>query len=50
MTVDKQDMFIQQTMADCNVAVAASREASPMLEVTVVECEVLEVDFVRSSR
>jgi hypothetical protein len=47
MTVDE---FIQQTMADCDVAIAASREASPTSEVTVIEHKRSEVDFVRSSR
>jgi hypothetical protein len=37
-------------IADCDVAIAASREASLVSEVTVIECEVSEVDSVRSSR
>jgi hypothetical protein len=37
-------------MADYDAAIAASREAYLTLEVTVIECEVSETDFVRSSR
>jgi hypothetical protein len=37
-------------MADHNAAIAALRAASPVLEVTVIECKVLKMDFVRSSR
>jgi hypothetical protein len=50
MTVDKQNKFVKRMMADHDVAIAASREASPILEVTVIEHEVSEADFVRSSR
>jgi hypothetical protein len=50
MTIDEQDEFIQQMMADCNMTIAAFREASLMSDVTIIECKVSEVDFVRSSR
>jgi hypothetical protein len=50
MTVNEQDEFIKQTMADCDMAIAALREASLTSEVTVIQDKMSVVDFVRSSR
>jgi hypothetical protein len=50
MTADEQDKFIEQMMANCDVSMTVSREASQVLERTVMEHEVSEEDFVRSSR
>jgi hypothetical protein len=50
MTVNEQDEFIQQMMADHNTTIAALREASLTLDGTVIEYEVSEVDFMWSSR
>jgi hypothetical protein len=50
MTIDEQNGFIGRMMADCDAAIAALRGASPTSDRTVMECEVSEVDFLRSSR
>jgi hypothetical protein len=53
MTLDEEDNFIQQIMANHNAAVAAAAESTTQMgtsEGTLVEREVDEVDFVRSSR
>jgi hypothetical protein len=50
MTVNEQDEFIKQMMADHDAAIVALGEASTVSEVTVIEHEVSEGDFVRSSR
>jgi hypothetical protein len=52
MTLDEQDNFIQQIMANCDAAMAAATELmTPMgtSEGTLVEREVDNSDFVRSS-
>jgi hypothetical protein len=53
MTLDEQDNFIQQIMANCDAAVAATAEsttATSTSEGTLVEREVNDSDFVMSSR
>jgi hypothetical protein len=53
MTLDEQDEFIQQVMANHNTAMAAIAESmthTGTSEGTLVEQEVNELDFVRSSR
>jgi hypothetical protein len=52
MTLDEQDEFIQQVMANCDAAMAAVAESTTHTgtsEGTLVEREVDESDFVRSS-
>jgi hypothetical protein len=52
MTLDEQDEFIQHIMAKRDaeiVVVAESMTSASTSEGTVVECEVDESDFVRSS-
>jgi hypothetical protein len=52
MTLDEEDKFIQQIMANRNAAVAATAESTTHTatsEGTLVEREVEGVDFVRSS-
>jgi hypothetical protein len=52
MTLDEQDEFIQQVMANCDAAMAAVAESTTHMgtsEGTLVEREVDEMDFVRSS-
>jgi hypothetical protein len=53
MTLDEQDEFIQQIMANCDAAVTAAAESTTQAgtsEGTLVEREVDDADFVRSSR
>jgi hypothetical protein len=53
MTLDEQDEFIQQVMANRDAAIAAIAESTTHMgtsEGTLVEREVDECDFVRSSR
>jgi hypothetical protein len=53
MTLDEQDEFIQQVMANCNTAMAAVAESTTLMGTskgTLVEREVDNSDFVRSSR
>jgi hypothetical protein len=53
MTLDEQDEFIQHIMAKRDAEMAAVAESTTLAstsEGTVVECEVNELDFVRSSR
>jgi hypothetical protein len=53
MTLDEQDEFIQQIMADRDAAVAAAAGSTTQTDTsegTLVEREVDEADFVRSSR
>jgi hypothetical protein len=53
MMLDEQDHFIQQIMANCNAAMAAAAELTTQTgtsEGTLVEREVNNTDFVRSSR
>jgi hypothetical protein len=53
MMLDGEDDFIQRIMANCNAAVAAAAELTTQMSMskgTVVEREVDDVDFVRSSR
>jgi hypothetical protein len=53
MTLDEQHDFIQQIMADCDAAMATTAELTTRTgtsEGTLVEREVDDVDFVRSSR
>jgi hypothetical protein len=52
MTLDEQDEFIQQIMADRDAAVAAASESTTQTGTskgTLVEREVDNADFVRSS-
>jgi hypothetical protein len=52
MTLDEQDNFIQQIMADRDAAVAAAAESTTATSTskgTLVEREVDDSDFVRSS-
>jgi hypothetical protein len=52
MTLDEQDKFIQQIMANHDAAVAAAAELMTRMgtsEGTLVEREVNDSDFVRSS-
>jgi hypothetical protein len=52
MTLDEQDEFIQQIMANCDTAVAAAAESTTHMgssEGTLVDREVDEADFIRSS-
>jgi hypothetical protein len=53
MTLDEQDDFIQQIMANRDTAVAAAAELTTFMGTskgTLVEREVDNLDFVRSSR
>jgi hypothetical protein len=53
MTLDEQDKFIQQIMANHNAAVAAAAGSMTQMDTsegTLVEREVNDIDFVRSSR
>jgi hypothetical protein len=53
MTLDEEDKFIQQIMANRDTAVAAAAELTTHTgtsEGTLVEREVNDVDFIRSSR
>jgi hypothetical protein len=53
MTLDEQDEFIQQVMANCDAAMASISELMTYMgtsEGTLVEREVENSDFVRSSR
>jgi hypothetical protein len=53
MTLDEEDHFIQQIMANRNAAVAAAAESTTQTSTskgTLVEREVDDVDFVRSSK
>jgi hypothetical protein len=53
MTLDEEDEFIQRIMANRDAAVAAAAELTTQMstsEGTLVEREVDEADFVRSSR
>jgi hypothetical protein len=52
MTLDEEDNFIQQIMANRNAAVAAASVSTTQMgtsEGTLVEREVDDTDFVRSS-
>jgi hypothetical protein len=53
MTLDEQDEFIQQVMANRDTAMAATTESTTLMgtsEGTLVEREVDDSNFVRSSR
>jgi hypothetical protein len=53
MMLDEEDDFIQQIMANCNTAAAAASVSTTQTGTskgTLVEREVNDVDFVRSSR
>jgi hypothetical protein len=53
MTLDEEDEFIQRIMANPDMAVAAAAESMTQMSTskgTLVEREVDEADFVRSSR
>jgi hypothetical protein len=53
MTLDEEDNFIQQIMANRDAAVATAAGSTTQTgtsEGTLVEREVYDVDFVRSSR
>jgi hypothetical protein len=47
--MDKQDMFVEYMMANCNALMMAAREATQASEGSVLEWEVSEEDFLRSS-
>jgi hypothetical protein len=50
--LDEQDEFIQQVMANCNIAMVATAESTTLIgtsEGTLVKREVDNSDFVRSS-
>jgi hypothetical protein len=52
MMLDQQDEFIQNIMANCDAAVAAAAGSTTQTETsegTLVEREVNDMDFVRSS-
>jgi hypothetical protein len=52
MTLDEQDKFIQQIMANCDAAMATTAESTTWTDTsegTLVEREVDNTDFVRSS-
>jgi hypothetical protein len=52
LDLDEEDEFIQRIMANCDAAVAAAAESMTYMatsEGTLVEREVEDVDFVRSS-
>jgi hypothetical protein len=42
MTINEQDKFIKQMIANHDMLVTASREASQMLDGLLMECEVSE--------
>jgi hypothetical protein len=50
MTTDEQDVFVEQMMAKHDALMTAAREATQALEGSIMEQEVLEEDFMRSSR
>jgi hypothetical protein len=53
MTLDEEDTFIQRIMANHNAAMAAAAESMTQTDTskgTLVEREVDDSDFVRSSR
>jgi hypothetical protein len=53
MTLDEQDEFIQNIMASCDTAMAAVAESTTHTgpsEGTLVDREVDNTDFIRSSR
>jgi hypothetical protein len=53
MTLDEEDDFIQQIMANCDAAAAsasASTTQTGTCEGTLVKREVDDTDFIRSSR
>jgi hypothetical protein len=53
MTLDEEDSFIQRIMANHNAAMAATAASTTQTETsegTLVEREVDDADFVRSSR
>jgi hypothetical protein len=53
MMLDEEDHFIQQIIANCNATVATAAELTTQTstsEGTLVEREVDDTDFVRSSR
>jgi hypothetical protein len=53
MMLDEQDEFIQQVMANCDAAITAVAESTTHTgtsEGTLMEREVDDLDFVRSSR
>jgi hypothetical protein len=53
MTLDEEDGFIQQIITNCNAAMAAVVASTTQMDTsegTLVEREVDDSDFVRSSR
>jgi hypothetical protein len=53
MTLDEQDGFIQQIMANCDAATSAASVLTTQMDTsegTLVKREVDDVDFIRSSR
>jgi hypothetical protein len=49
MTTDEQDNMIEKLLADRDAAMAATAASTQSEEATIIECEVSEEDFVRSS-
>jgi hypothetical protein len=53
MTLDEEDDFIQQIIANCDAVMAATAASTTQMDTsegTLVEREVNDSDFVRSSR
>jgi hypothetical protein len=50
MMLDEQDEFIQHIMANCDAAIAESTTHMGTSEGTLVERQIDDLDFVRSSR
>jgi hypothetical protein len=48
--MDKQDEFVEQIIANCNMLMIAAREATQVVDKLIMEWEVSEKDFVTSSR
>jgi hypothetical protein len=49
MTSDEQDNMIEKLLADCDPAMAATAASTQSEEATIIEREVTEEDFIRSS-
>jgi hypothetical protein len=50
MTTNEDNEFIEQMMVKCDVLMTVEREATQVLEGSVMEQEVTEENFSRSSR
>jgi hypothetical protein len=49
MTSDEQDDMIEKLLADRDAAMAATEASTQSEEAMIIECEVTEEDFIRSS-